>query len=204
MQRGNNRTPENEKRLCKKTFNSVGAAFFREIGKIFPNDPKLMFLAEELKRFSTMKDKDHVPAMQFFKAMNVATGLRSVHAPEVAVVGELVLNHDDRLFSAECTAVIPQLDAVDFKTKWGKLSQANRQFVWGYLDRMAQLSAKVAAFIAIGQGDVQDMLAAVGDLAKRNPHTFDGDDEHKIMAAVLDDAKVAAITKNIRDKVDKK
>lgn len=192
---------DREKRLLRKTFNSVAGAFFREMGKVFANDAKMTFLSEELHRLSKTKDKDHVPAMQFFKAMNTSTGLISVtDIGAIAVVGELVLTHDERLFAPECNVVIPQLDAIDFKTKWAQLSQENRQFVWGYLERMAQLSAKVAASMVINESDVMGLMSAIGAVAGAVDTTIP---DHEKIKVVMADPEVAAIAQNISDRMNK-
>jgi hypothetical protein len=185
--------PKAELRLNKKTFNVVGAALFREIGKIFPNDPKLLFLSQELARFSKNKQKDHVPAMQFFKAMNLPTGLVSSEDPSsIAVVGECVLTHDPRLFSEECPVSIPQLDSVDFKKKWAMLSALNREFVWGYLERMATLSAKIATAISIDAGDIMGLMQAVSQASAEAPAASDPNElmTHPAVAAMAEGIRV--------------
>jgi hypothetical protein len=143
-----------EKDLAKKTFNTVAGALFRELGKLFPGDAKLAFLVEELDKFSKTKGDSHVPALKFFKAMSSPSGVHSLITPtEIAPVGELVINKDDRLFT-DSNATIPDLDAIDFKGKWATLSMDNKVRVWCYLDRMAGLSAKVATLEALKTEDL--------------------------------------------------
>lgn len=185
-------------RLNKKTFNAVAAAFFKEIGKIFPSDPKMLFLSQELQRLSKKPHKDHIPAMQFFKAMNVPTGLPSLTDGSAAVVGELVLTHDERLFAPNCNATIPQLDAVDFKNKWAMLSTANRQFVWGYLERMAALSAKVATALTIDAGDIMELVHAVTQASQASPET----DEQERIAAMMGHPAVSSVAQAITEKME--
>lgn len=145
-----------EKDLAKKTFNATAGGLFRELGKLFPSDVKLLFLSGELEKFSKEKKDAHVPAVKFFKSMGAPSGVLSLaNNGEVAPVGELVINKDERLFT-DAEASIPGLDAVDFKAKWAALSAANKVLVWNYLDRMAALSAKVATLEALKP---EDMLA---------------------------------------------
>jgi len=226
------RDPRHQKQLAlsKKTFNRVSAALFSQLRKIFPADPKLQFLNEELNRMAGSQKTEHVPAMQFFDAMNTSTGLPSViGSGEIAVIGELVLNRDERLFSDDCTADIPQLNAINFKAKWASLSGANRVYVWGYLQRMAELSAKVAASAAINPYDIAKLVDAASKASmaasssdKKSSKGFkeDGKADHHsyssssssssppesteyLMEKVLQDPKVAAIVAEISEKVKK-
>jgi len=164
------RSTTNDKKLAKRTFNAVAGALFAQMSKIFPGDAKLVFLEQETAKLAQEKGMDHVPAMNFFKAMNQPTGLKSIATPEggEAVVGELVVTSDARLFAPDCKAQVPQLDALDFKGKWGHLSAENRKFVWGYLQRMAQLSARVAALETMetmGPEAIQKLTDAIAKTA---------------------------------------
>jgi hypothetical protein len=154
------------KKLAKRTFNAVACALFGQLSKIFPGDPKLLFLEQETASLARDRTMDHVPAMSFFKAMNQSTGLPSLANPMSgdAVVGELVVTGDGRLFAPDCKAEVPQLDALDLKGKWVHLSAENRKFVWGYLQRMAQLSARVATLEtmdSMGPAAMQELTAAL-------------------------------------------
>lgn len=145
-----------EKNLAKKTFNTVACGLFREIGKLFPGDVKLRFLSEELEKFSKDKADAHVPAIKFFKSLSAPSGVPSLAATsagDIAPVGELIINSDERLFT-DPNATIPDLDAIDFKGKWAKLSSDNKVLVWGYLNRMAASSAKVATLEALKAEDI--------------------------------------------------
>ena len=193
--------PDRELQLHKKTFNCVAIAFFKQLGKIFASDPKLVFLKDELDRLSKDKKMNHVPAMQYFQAMNIFTGVHSATTDGDAVVGELILNRDARLFSNECKATINQLEAVDFKYKWHQLTDKNKIYVWEYLARLAQLSAKVAAGMAIDMGDVMNLFTAVNEAAIK-ADTITNDKER--MAALISDPGVAAVAKDISEKMNKK
>lgn len=151
-----------DKDLSKKTFNAVAGGLFRELGKLFPGDVKLAFLSGELEKFSKEKKDAHVPAIKFFKALNGPSGLPSLAAPtEIAPVGELIINKDERLFT-NAEASIPDLDAIDFKGKWTQLSSLNKAAVWSYLDRMATLSAQVATLEALNPEDILKLSQLVG------------------------------------------
>lgn len=213
--------------LSKKTFNRVSAALFNQLRKIFPADPKLQFLHEELNRMASSAKTEHVPAMQFFSAMNIPTGVPSIAGQgNVAVVGELILNSDDRLFSDDCSADIPQLNAVDFKAKWGLLNDTNRTCVWGYLQRMAELSAKVAAVIAINPSDIIKLVDAASKVSPIDqkmptagmssgtksktkcedataPPTTAFNPNDDMVERVLQDPEVAAIAAGIAERVKK-
>jgi hypothetical protein len=146
-----------DKNMAKKTFNAVAKGLFTQIALIFPGDPKLLLLSRELMRMSRSKGESHVPAMKFFKALNAPSGVKSAAATgEIAPVGELILNRDDRLFTT-AEASVPDLDAVDFKGKWPKLTPKNQIEVWDYLERMATLAAKVATLEVLKPEDMAEL-----------------------------------------------
>ena len=154
-----------EKDLAKKSFNAVAKGLFRELGKLFPGDVAITFLSEELDKFSKNKADAHVPAIKFFKSLGQPSGVQSLAADgEIAPVGELIINKDERLFTEE-SATVSGLDAINFKVKWAQLSAENKVLVWGYLDRMASCSAKVATLEALKSED----LAALSRLMSGAP-----------------------------------
>lgn len=189
--------PQFKKPSPVKTFNATARVFFREIRKIFSKDATMDFLAGQLDKYAKNQVASHVPALQFYKAMNTKTGIPSETGE--AVVGEMVLNHDARLFSKDCTASIPQLDAIDFRNKWGLLTQENREFVWGYLERMAKLSAEAAATKAMGQEDIMRMVGAMGRVAESVvPGTSDSDKAKALLA----DPEISKITDNVISRME--
>jgi hypothetical protein len=151
-----------QKNLTKKTFNVVASGLFKELSKLFPTHPTLLFLAGELERLSKDRQNAHVPAVKFFKSANSSSGVPSLAVEEgsststFAPVGELVINRDERLFYAP-DAVVPGLEAVNFKELWPLLSPENKARVWDYLNRMAELSARVATMEALNLTELSEL-----------------------------------------------
>jgi hypothetical protein len=135
-----------------KIFNSTARALIRQLDKVFPHEVKLGILRDELERYSAKDcENPHVPAMMFYKSMELGTGIFSLPRGEEEdeereiQIGEMILNHDARLFSDECKASIQALEALDLKTKWKLLDAENRNIMWDYLERLAKKSSEVAA-----------------------------------------------------------
>lgn len=181
-----------------KIFNSTARMFFKEIGKIFPNDPTMKFLETELKSFGADKKTVFVPAMKFYKTMGTPTGIKNDSGVE-HVVGDCILSRDPRLFSEECTASIPELDSIGFKVKWQKLTPTNREFVWDYLTRMADLCAKATLSTAVSENDVSAMYEAIKNVAM---HTPQNTSDAERISTVMNDKGVNDIAKGIAQRID--
>jgi len=143
----------------QKCFNRVATSFFRELAKIFPTDAKLQFLSSELLRMSSDKTKDRIPGIKFFHNMNSV-------ALDNITVGEMIMTKDDRLFSEDSKVTIPQLEILNFKQKWKVLCDENKCVVWGYLERMAKLSAQVFVTNTVTEQDVALVMSAACTLKK--------------------------------------
>ena len=173
-----------ELRLAKKTFNVITCALIEQLLCLFKDNGTLRFLKDELERFAKDPKNNHVPAVKYFKTMNLATTV----APKVdrdagsIVVGELVIRKDPVIFTDAVGVVIPELEALGIilwgplpfshtlkplpgmKEKWPRLNKTNQEMVWDYLIRMAKTSAQVVIGMQMTDGRLP---AVMEDLAKK-------------------------------------
>jgi hypothetical protein len=73
----------NEIRRAKKTFNVIAAALIDQLLTLFKGEQKLIFFKSEIENFAKNKKQDHVPAANYYNAMNIETEI-----PPSADVGE--------------------------------------------------------------------------------------------------------------------
>lgn len=181
-----------------KLFNALSSAFMGELGKMFTHETTLRFIKEELDRYSSKKCKTPwVPGLKFYKSMQIKTGIKDAKGTEFTL-GDMILDHNDRLFSDECTADIPELSAINLKAKWKDLNDKNRAIAWDYLDRMARSSAQVASTQALKSGELDDVTSSIREIADKLPPGMS--DEEKIKA-VLSDPKIADAAATINKKL---
>ena len=197
-----------EKKRPKKTvnpihlFNTLAKCFFAQLALIFPHDATLEQLRKELERFAKNPKESHVPGVKFCLSMNNMTGI-SVRFEGKMVecsVGDMILMKDKRLFSDECKAEIPELDALSFKPKWATLNPEEQEVVWGYLTRMSEASANVYLSTVITKQSVMDMVDAVkgaGTAGKIDPKAS----PEEQVAAALSDPLVDKITSDLSKRI---
>lgn len=185
----------------RKTFNTVASGLFKELGKLFPTHPKLLFLANELEGLSKDHQNSHIPAIKFFKSMNSPSGVPSSVDPEnIAPLGELIINRDDRLFSAP-DAVVPGLEAADFKMLWGELGEENRARVWDYLNRMAELSARVAALETLRAEDIANVTQLLASRASSSSNPGKVPTPEEAEAIVRDNPQLAELGAKLGERI---
>ena len=98
--------------------------------------------------------------------MNLATAVKSTIErgdDEKIVVGELVLRQDPVIFTDEVGVVIPELEALNMKDKWPKLSETNKVLVWDYLSRMAKTSAQVVIGMQATSGQLTEIIQTLAE-----------------------------------------
>jgi len=173
-----------------KLFNSNAKALMRQIDIIFPHETNLVFIQKELAQYCSKDCKaPHVPAMKFYKSMSIPTGIAGPNGA-ILVLGDMILNHDTRMFDDNCNMKIPELEAIDLKAKWKLLSDENREVIWQYLEKMAKLSAKVASLKSLAGGQLEDIAAKVRAISEKLPAGLS--DEEKVRAVLADPAMVGA------------
>ena len=179
-------------------FNSTARCLMRQIGVIFPHETNLEFIQRELTNYSSKTNAAtrHVPAVKFFESMRIGTGIEKDGVE--LVLGDMILNQDERLFSDECTADIPALSAINLRAKWKVLSVENKKTIWEYLERMATLAAKVKSEHALRNGELSDLTDTIQSIADKLPPGMS--DESKIRA-VLSDPKLAAAAATINERL---
>lgn len=183
-----------ELRLAKKTFNVISCALIEQLLGLFKDNGTLKFIKEELTRFSKDPKNNHVPAIKYFKTMNMVTKIK----PKVdrvdsdlntIVVGELVVRKDPVIFTDAVGIVIPELEALGMSDKWPRLSSANQEMVWDYLIRMAKTSAQVVIGMQMTDGRLPGVIE---DLAKKGVAAHPGMTEEQF-AQFTDQVKSACI-----------
>lgn len=178
-------------------FNSIAKCFFAQIAQIFPGDATLEQLRKELERLSKIPKDAHVPAVRFCTSMSNKTGI--IHQGETEfLVGDFIMMSDSRLFSDECSAVIPDLDALSFKQKWARLNPVERTIVWDYLRRMSEASLKVFLSKQITKKSVMEMVDAVKSAGSKIDPEAPLQDQ---VIAALSDERVDKITSDISTKI---
>ena len=181
-----------------KIFNSSAKALMRQIDIIFPHETNLVFIQKEIAQYSAKGCKaPHVPAMKFYKSMGVPTGILTPDGA-MCVLGDMILNHDERMFADECSVKIPELEAIDLKAKWRVLSDENREVIWQYLEKMAKLSAKVASLKSLESGQLDDIASKVRAVCEKLPP---GLSEEEKIRAVLADPQMVGAAVDIRKKL---
>lgn len=146
----------NDLRRSKKTFNVVMTTLINSLMKLYPADTTLTFLNDEMKRVSSDSTKDHIPAVKFFTTSNLKTKL--VIDGENPLIGDLMLNENEELFSKNVGVSIPPLDALGISEKWPTMQQADKTNVWKILERLIRLSAQVMVGMKISSGTLTEML----------------------------------------------
>ena len=158
--------PAKDLRLAKKTFNVITVALIDQLLALFKDDGTLKFIKNEIEQTSKDPKNNHVGAVRFFRAMNLATAVKSTIErgdDEKIVVGELVLRQDPVIFTDEVGVVIPDLEALNMKDKWPKLSETNKVLVWDYLSRMAKTSAQVVIGMQATSGQLTEIIQTLAE-----------------------------------------
>jgi hypothetical protein len=151
-------------RVAKKTFNVITNALIDQLLCLFADNGTLRFLKEELQRFASDPRSNHVPAVKYFKTMNLATKVepKAVRGPlpeeSTIVVGELIIRNDPVIFTDAVGVKIPELEALGMQEKWPLLSKTNQDIVWDYLVRMAKTSAQVVIGMQMVDGTLPNVV----------------------------------------------
>lgn len=106
-----------ELRLAKKTFNVISGALIDQLLSLFKDNGTLKFIKEELDRFAKDPKNSHVPAVKYFKTMNMATKVKPTTVgrgtdESAIVVGELIIRKDPVIFTDAVGVTIPELEAL--------------------------------------------------------------------------------------------
>ncbi|MDR3542365.1 MAG: hypothetical protein P4L69_15600 [Desulfosporosinus sp.] len=190
--------PEKKEIEPYKIFNSNARAFMRQLDIIFPHETNLVFIKKELEQYSAKEcKKPDVPALRFYKSMSIKTGIKGPNGVEL-LLGDMILNHDERLFAEDSTVTIPELSAIDLKAKWKVLDDENRETIWAYLEKMAKVSCKVASLRSLAQGQLDDIANQVRAINDKLPAGMSEEDKIK---AILADPMMANVAMDIKSKL---
>ena len=180
-------------RRAKKTFNVISKALIDQLLTLYAGDKTLIFLKDEIERCGADRKQDHVPAGNFFNTMNIKTKIipdqERMVGEEAVVVGELVIRKDPRLFTPETGVTIPILEAMGLCEKWPKLSEVNKEMVWGYLVRMAKAAAQVVMGMQILDPKIAEALRQVQSTSHLKPGATE--------------AEVCEFTKKVKEAMEK-
>lgn len=102
-------------KMAKKTFNTVCGVLITQLLTLFKDNGTLKFIKDELDRFAKDPKNSHVPAVKYFKTMNLATKVKPSEPGREAgaiVVGELVVRKDPIIFTDAVGVTIPELEAL--------------------------------------------------------------------------------------------
>ncbi len=159
---------DKEVRLAKRTFNAISIALVDQLLRLFEDNGTLKFIKGELQLFAKDPKRNHVPAVRYFKTMNLPTALKRDHDAgvgddSVIVVGELVVRKDPVLFTDAVGVKISELENLGMIEKWPMLSKTNQEMVWDYLLRMAKTSAQVVIGTQMLSGQLAPILEKLSE-----------------------------------------